>query len=405
MSPKKIQAVILAAGKSTRIYPLTITKPKPLLKVANKPILAHNLDQLVDLVDEAIIIVGYKKEKLIETFGNEYKGIKLIYAEQKEQLGSGHALLQSEPFIRDQLIMMVGDDLFSRVDIEAALAYPNSALGMRVEDPTKFGVLVHKDGKLLRLEEKPQEFVGDLASTGLHVFTSDIFDCLKRIQKSTRGELEVSAATNLLLEKMPVQCIETKGYWIPVAYPWNLLQANEFLLQNLKSKNEGEIEPGAVLKGNVVVGKGTVIRSGAYIEGPTMIGENCLIAPATHIRAKTAIGNNVIIGHSVEIKNSIIMDGSVINHGSYIGDSVIGEKVDFGSGSIVANWRHDGKNVKSVVKAQLVDTGRQRFGTVIGDCARIAIKTGIYPGRKIWPCMETYPGEILKNDLTNKKKD
>lgn len=405
MSQINTQAVILAAGKSTRIYPLTITKPKPLLKVANKPILSHNLDQMVDLVDEAVIIVGYKKEKLMEYYGKEYKGIRLIYAPQNEQLGSGHALLQAEPFIRDRFIMIVGDDLFSRVDIEAALEYPNSAVGMKVADPSNFGVLVHENGKLIKLVEKPQEFVSDLASTGLHVFTRDIFDCLRRIEKSARGELEVSAATNLLLEKMPVQCLDTKGYWIPIGYPWNLLQANEFLLENLKSKVDGEVEPGAVLKGNVVIGKGTIIRSGAYIEGPTLIGENCLIAPATHIRAATSIGDNVIVGHSVEIKNSIIMDGTVINHGSYIGDSIIGEKVDIGSATIVANWRHDSKNVKSVVKAQLVDTGRQRFGTVIGDYARTAIKTGIYPGRKIWPCMATNPGETLKTDLTNKKMD
>jgi NDP-sugar pyrophosphorylase family protein len=103
----KPQAVLLAAGKSTRTYPLTLTKPKPLLPVANKPIMAHNLDQLIGMVDEAIIIVGYKQEMIRDYFGDTYRGIKLRFVEQSEQLGSGHAISLAEPYIKDVFVMMV----------------------------------------------------------------------------------------------------------------------------------------------------------------------------------------------------------------------------------------------------------------------------------------------------------
>ena len=399
----KPQAVLLAAGKSTRTYPLTLTKPKPLLPVANKPIMAHNLDQLVGLVDEVIIIVGYKQEMIIDCFGDTYRGLKLIYVEQKEQLGSGHAISLAEPYIKDVFVMMVGDDLCARVDIEAALKYPNSAVGKRVEHPELFGVLLEKDGKLEKIVEKPATNIGNLASTGLHTFNRLIFECLKDIPRSPRGEYEASDGTNRLASRTTVQCIELKGYWIPIGYPWELLTANDFLLDFIESDVQVTIEEGAVIKGKVKIGKGTQVCSGAYIEGPSVIGENCIIAPAAHIRPYTSIGNHVIIGHGVEINNSIVMNNTIIHHGSYIGDSVIGSEVNVGATTVVANWRHDGKNIKSVVKSILTDTGKKKFGTVIGDCANISIKTGIYPGRKIWPGVETYPGEIVKIDFTNKK--
>lgn len=401
----KPQAVILAAGKSTRVYPLTVTQPKPLLPVANKPILAHNLDRLVSLVDEAVIIVGYRKDMIENHFGNEYRGIRLIYVEQKEQLGAGHAILQAEPFIRDRFVMMVGDDLCARVDIEAALQYPNSAVGKRVPNPQSFGVLTHQDGILQKIVEKPKEFVGDLASTGLHTFDRRIFECLKNIPKSPRGEYEAADGTNRLASMTPVQCLELQGYWFPIGFPWDLLNANEYFLESLEADIQGDVEPGAVIKGPVVIGKGTRVCSGAYIEGPTLIGEDCLIGPGAFIRPKTTLGNGVTVGHGTELKNSIVMNNSVINYGCYIADSVLAENVNVGASTVVANWRHDGSTVKSVVKSTLVDTGRERFGTVIGAGARIGIKTGIYPGRKIWPGLTTRPGEIIKNDITNLKLD
>ena len=112
-----------------------------------------------------------------------------------------------------------------------------------------------------------------------------------------------------------------------------------------------------------------------------------------------SIGNDCKVGNAVEIKNAILMEGSVIGHLSYCADSVIGEKVNFGAGTIVANLRHDNGNVKSMVRGELIDTGRRKFGTIIGDHAKTGIHTSIYPGRKIWPGKTTMPGEIVKKDV------
>src|SRR3989344_5612573 len=114
-----MQAVVLAAGKSTRTYPLTLTRPKPLLKVGKKTLLEHNLEQLDGLAAEVILVVGYKKDMLIncaDKIKNNYK-FKIRFVEQKEQLGTGHALLQVMDIVKDRFLLMMGDDLYSREDI------------------------------------------------------------------------------------------------------------------------------------------------------------------------------------------------------------------------------------------------------------------------------------------------
>ena len=153
------------------------------------------------------------------------------------------------------------------------------------------------------------------------------------------------------------------------------------------------------IKGAVVIGKNTIVKSGTYIQGPVIIGENCSIGPNCFIRQGTAIGNGSVIGHSVEIKNSIIMNNTNICHLSYVGDSVIGENVNLGAGFITANLRHDKKNVLSLVKGKLVDTGMVKFGAVVADGVKTGVNTAVYPGRKIWPQKQTQIGEIVKQDL------
>src|SRR3989338_8245127 len=140
-----MQAVILAAGKSTRTYPLTITRPKPLLKVANKTLLEHNLDSLNDLVSEVIIIVGYKKKMIMDYIGQKYKNLNIRYVEQKEQLGTANAISVVQPYIKNKFLLLMGDDIYSRKDIGKCSKYGCSILTVKVKNPENFGVIVERD--------------------------------------------------------------------------------------------------------------------------------------------------------------------------------------------------------------------------------------------------------------------
>lgn len=188
-------------------------------------------------------------------------------------------------------------------------------------------------------------------------------------------------------------------------FPWDLLAINEAIVGALtESQIDGEVHPSAVIEGHVKIGERTRILPGVFIEGNVVIGEGCKIGPNCYIRGNTSIGNNCHIGQSVEIKNCIILDDTNIGHLSYVGDSILGEKVNLGAGTMVSNFRHDGENHRSMVEGELVDTGRRKFGTIIGDGVHTGIGTLIYPGRKIWPGMSTRPGEVVAKDLRTVEK-
>jgi carbonic anhydrase/acetyltransferase-like protein (isoleucine patch superfamily) len=185
-----------------------------------------------------------------------------------------------------------------------------------------------------------------------------------------------------------------------IRYPWDLLRANEWVVSSLtENLIEGDVHPSAVIEGVIHLGAGTRILPGVFIEGNVIIGRNCKIGPNCYLRGNTSIGDNCHIGQSVEIKNCLILSNTNVGHLSYVGDSVLGENVNFGAGTIVSNLRHDGKNHRSQVGGKLIDTGRRKFGTIVGDGVHTGIHTAIYPGRKLWPGTTTLPGEIVSKDL------
>lgn len=185
-----------------------------------------------------------------------------------------------------------------------------------------------------------------------------------------------------------------------IRYPWDLLRANEAHVASLSGNRfDGDVHAAAVIEGHVHLGKGSRILPGVFIEGNVIIGENCKIGPNCYIRGNTSIGDKCHIGQSVEIKNCLILSGTNVGHLSYVGDSVLGEKVNFGAGTTVSNLRHDGGNHTSRVNGEMVDTGRRKFGTIVGDGVHTGINTSIYPGRKLWPKTSTLPGEIVRKDI------
>jgi bifunctional UDP-N-acetylglucosamine pyrophosphorylase/glucosamine-1-phosphate N-acetyltransferase len=393
-----MQVVILAAGKSTRTYPLTLTRPKPLLKVMNKTILEHNLDQLKEIVDEVIIVIGFKKEMIVDYLKNKKYEFKIKFVEQKEQLGSAHAVIQASTLLKHNFIVMNGDDLYSKEDIKECIRHEYCVLGQKVRDYSKFGIFKVKDNFVLEIVEKPKKFISDIANTGLYVLNKKVFEI--KLKKTERNEYEITDYIKKLNKDKKINFELVKDYWFPIVYPWDLLNANEFFINKIrKSKIKGLIEKNVVIKGNIIIGSGTIVKSGTYIEGNVVIGKNCEIGPNSYLRNGATIENNCKIGPSVEIKNSIIMNNSKVPHLSYIGDSIIGENCNLGCGTVTANLRHDSANVKSMIKGKLVDSKRRKLGSIIGDDVHTGINTSIYPGRKIWPNKTTSPGEVVKKDI------
>lgn len=393
-----LQAIILAAGNGTRLRPLTETRPKPLLPIANtKPIL-HNLNQLSGIVKEVIIVVKPDDKMIRGEIGKTYKGINIKYVDQKVQNGTGDAAMQAKHLLKDKFLMLMGDDLYDKADIRGLMKKCPCIAVKTVYNPSSFGVVEKKGQRVVSFVEKPKKPKSNLANTGLYFLDRRIFKY--KIKKcAERGECEITDSIIELMKEYGLYYYEIKK-WMPISYSWNLLDANEFLLREIKKKNLGRVEKGAIVKGKVYIEKGVVVKSGSYIEGPCYIGKNCEIGPNCYIRPATSIGNNCHIGNACEIKNSIIGKNTKIPHLNYVADSVIGENCNIAAGTITANFRHDGANVKSMIKGELIDTGRRKFGTIIGDNVKTGINTLIYPGRKIWPNKTTLPGEVVRKDIS-----
>ncbi|WGI17664.1 bifunctional sugar-1-phosphate nucleotidylyltransferase/acetyltransferase [Methanonatronarchaeum sp. AMET-Sl] len=396
-----MKAVILSAGKGTRMRPLTDTRSKVVLPVAGKPLIQHTIEKLKKHgIKEIILIVNYKKETIKKELGDgEELGVDISYVEQDKPRGTADAIKAVEDKVNQDFLVLNGD-LHLTADLYPIIKndFENVIAVKKVEDISRYGEIKQKNGIIREINEKPDEKRKGHANTGIYRFTPEIFKAIDKTQESSRGEYEITDSIEILMEKENVGCAEIEGEWIDVGRPWDLLKANKTKSKEIERKINGVVEEGATIKGKVKIEEGTTIKSGAYIEGPTHIGKNCEIGPNCYIRPHTTIQPQVKIGNAVEIKNSIILPKTDIGHLSYVGDSIIGARCNLGAGTITANLRHDEKNIKMNVKGEKKDTGRRKLGVIIGDKAKTGIHTSINCGTKINTKQTTKPNQTIKKD-------
>jgi UDP-N-acetylglucosamine diphosphorylase/glucosamine-1-phosphate N-acetyltransferase len=367
-----------------------------LIKVGGKPILEHCVDALKTCgLTEIIIVTNYMSDAIRQYFGDgENLGLKITYVEQAEILGTGNAVSAVEPYVDGDFVLVYGDLLFAPDAVKNMIhSYetekPAAVMAVvPVEKPESYGIVELENEKAVkRIIEKPAsgKAPSNLANAGLYVFSKEIFDKLKQTKASVRGEWELTDALSLLIkdEKTVLASKISKGDWIDIGRPWDLLEANSWALKRIEHKVYGTVENGAHLIGPVTVAETARIRSGAYIEGPTFIDEGSDIGPNCYIRACTSIGKNARVGNGCEVKNSIIMDHTHVGHLSYVGDSILCERCNLAAGTITANLRLDDGTVKMLVKGEVVDTGRRKLGAILGDNVKTGINALLMPGVKV----------------------
>ena len=389
-----MKAIILAAGEGSRMRPLTYTRPKVMLPIANKPILEHLLVEASQAgIREFIFIVGYCDEQVRGYFGKGEKwGVNIVYCNQRKQLGTADALKMAEYLVDGNFLVMNGDVIVNQKDIKSLAGKSDNTLSViEVKDTTDLGMVELNKDRVARIYEKVKKPPSHTANAGIYLFTPEIFSAISMTSKSPRGEYEITDSLQLMIDKGHPVSYQKIDYWLDLSYPWNLLTANESLLAGIESENLGEVEENVVIKEVVSIGKNTVVKSGSYIVGPVIIGQNCEIGPNCYIRPHTAIGDSCHIGNAVEVKSSIIMRGSKIPHHNYVGDSIIGEECNFGAGTKVANLRLDEKEVW----AGGINTRRRKLGAIIGDRVETGINASINVGSIIGNNTLIGPGAIV----------
>ena len=329
-----MKGLILHGGHGNRLRPLTHTGPKQLIPVANKPISQYVLEDLRDSgISEIAVILGEinpEKVQLYYSDGHDFD-VKINYIHQGKPKGIAHAVGLCEDYVGNEpFVVYLGDNLLKGGIKNFVQHFKDSnqdamVLLCEVEEPQKFGVAEFDEkGKLVRLVEKPKKPPSNYALTGIYFFKPVIFEMIKQLEPSWRGELEITEAIQLLLgssHKVGYQTV--KGWWKDTGTPQDIIEANRLILDELKPEIRSTVKDQTSIQGRVSIGRNTTIRSGSLIRGPVVIGSNATIEKNVYIGPYTSIGNDTIIKRG-EIENSIIMDHCLIDIDDHITGSLIG---------------------------------------------------------------------------------
>jgi glucose-1-phosphate thymidylyltransferase len=331
-----MKAIILCAGRGTRLRPLTFSNAKHLIPIANKPVMFYGLESIIEAgITEVGVIVSENRSEFVRVLGDgERWGIHISYIVQEEPKGLAHAASVARDFCGDEpFLMYLGDNIFQTGMKEAVKLYmahqPNAITFLyEVEDPRPYGVAELEGDRVVRVVEKPQEPKSRWILTGAYIFDPIVFEVIDQLEPSGRGEYEITDAIQGLVNRgARVMPHFVPGWWVDTGNSSDMLRANRLVLRQLES----EIGTGVVLDeqsalvGDIVLGDGVEIRN-STVRGPAIIGPQSRILDS-FIGSFTSIGRDVTIKHS-EIEHSIIMDGcSISNVGGRIDDSVFGRNI------------------------------------------------------------------------------
>ncbi|MDP2789368.1 MAG: sugar phosphate nucleotidyltransferase [bacterium] len=394
-----MKAIILSAGEGLRCRPLTLTRSKVMLPVANKPILEYIIRALAENnIKEIILVVGYEKERIMDYFGNGIEfGVNISYVEQSAQLGTAHAIKQAEHLINEKFLVLNGDNLIEEdtiSDLPRDASGDATLLTVVREQTIGYGVVLQEKGKVSRIVEKSREKISHLVNTGIYMFSPSIFNEIGNTPISETGEYAITDTIQRIIDAGGVVThVTTHSTWIDAVHSWDLLKANAVLLGKQEKSIAGTIEDGAVIIGDVVIGENSVIRSGSYIVGPAVIGKNCNIGPNTTILPSTAIGDNCTVSSFTELENCIVMYDVWIGTGSYISNSIIGAHNTVGSHFVT----DVGKDLRIEMKGILHHA--DELGTVIGDSNNIGSRVLVRAGKMIATGCSLESGVTVYKDI------
>ena len=325
-----MKGLILSGGAGTRLRPITHTSAKQLVPVANKPVLFYGLEAMRAAgITEVGVVVGDTRAEIEAAVGDGSRfGLEVTYLPQEAPLGLAHAVLISEAFLgAEPFVMYLGDNLLKEGIAPFVRAFEASApdaliLLQKVKDPSEYGIAELQDGRVTRLVEKPAEPKSDLALVGVYLFTPAVFESVKAITPSTRGELEITDAIQHMIDRgLRVEPHTVTGWWKDTGKLEDMLEANRLILGTIERDVRGEVVE-STLEGPVQIGPGSRLER-CTVRGPVVIGDGCRLTDA-FIGPYSALSDGVVV-EQAEIENSILLENSrICRLGARMADSLIG---------------------------------------------------------------------------------
>ncbi len=366
-----MQAVILAAGRSTRTYPLTSTRPKPLLPIWDRPLLEHQLAQLVGIVDEALLVVGYRKEQIEAYFGGEHRGIRLRYVEQHNQRGTADAVAAAQPFVHARVLVLNGDDFYHHDDLQALAEGGRGLLVTQAPDPHNRAVVRIKGELITDIVEKPaQAPPNSWCSVGGYCFEASDLALLEDLPLSPRGELELPDFILRLVETTAVRPQPIGQWWLPLTYAWDVLTAIQHIWATSERASDLGLDP-----------TNTAALDSIDVDGPVWIGNNVSIAEGVRLVGPTTVAAGTTIETGATLERTAVFEGAQIGRDARVLDSVLGGRVRIGSGATLES--RPGSELAIDVKGKTVTPELARLGTIAGDGAVVDENATIAAGTLI----------------------
>lgn len=410
-----MKVVFLAGGEGKRMNP--ILKDKCLLKFCGKELILHRLDLVKEVGFKDVVIIA--SPGTLEEFKSlcsrpEYSELSIQFAVQKDPKGMADALLSAEKEIGDsEFLVVCVNDIIEAEAYKKMLDLANNGkadayiLGYEVDKYFPGGYLIVEKDKIKGIIEKPGagNEPSNLVNIVFHMHRKpkDFFKFLKNA-KTERDDQYETAMDNMMKSKYDYRVISYKGIWVPIKYPWHILNAMEYFIEKRgrSISEKATISDKANVVGDVIIEDGARVFEGTTVRGPCYIGKNVIIGNNSLIWNFTHICDNSVVGYASEIKHSYIGEACWF-HTNYVGDSIIMDGSSFGSGTVTANFRFDEKNVKVNVGDSKFDTYTNKFGCIIGEGCKTGINVSILPGVKIGANSIVGPHVHLNNDLGSNK--
>jgi glucose-1-phosphate thymidylyltransferase len=330
-----VKALIASGGRGTRLRPITHTQNKHLIPIANKPILHYAIEAAVAAgIREIGIVHNADSDEVPRAIGDGSRwGARITYIPQDTPGGLAQVVALAEPFVgKERFIFYLGDNMVVGGVQRFIQDFERSACNCyltlaKVRDPERFGVPEIRDGKIVAVEEKPVKPRSTYAVAGIYLYDQHIFEAVKAIRPSARGELEISDAHQYLIDKgYVVGYSEITGWWKDTGKPSDLLEANRLVLDNIAPATRGTVDAQSTVAGKVIIEEGARIVN-SVIRGPAIIGEGCVIEDA-YIGPFSSIGNRTVVRGS-EIEYSIVLrDCRILNVGIRLEGSILGNDVE-----------------------------------------------------------------------------
>ncbi len=392
-----------------------ITEDKFLLKFLGRTLLEHQVEMAKEAGLTEFVMVGNPQNiSRIREIINDIPGIKVETVIQKEPLGIANALESASEFLVGEIIVVNPNDVFESSAytrlLEARRAGPATAylLGYEVSDYFPGGYLVvGEDDRLVSIVEKPErgQEPSNLVNILIHLHT-DPKGLLKYVAnvRTNKDDVYESALDAMTKDTKRIRVVPYSGSWSAIKYPWHIFDAVKHFLDRTPKyiSPSANISEKAVVEGKVIIGDNVRVFENAVIRGPVYIGANCVIGNNSLVREYNHIGSDCVVGYSTEIKGSYVGDGCWF-HMNYVGDSIIGENCYFGANTVLANWRFDEKNISVRIGDDLIDSGLDKFGAIIGNDCKTGVNASIVPGVRVGPNSIIGPQVCLTEDLEPNK--